>query len=226
MHVEQLFVETVIDIDQKLRCNPSEYGLLKVAGLLRPILLEKLLDDASAAAGMDAKFRVVKPGPYVPSPEQDEAWAKLLAKRPEVQRVDVAVEIRTDLLSGELHEDSQPGDHVVELGRRDFLKHAGVLVYSDYSYTVEHILRVAANSLGGIHWGPTNWEPRSEELRKHMEGDVWFGRPLPAAMMGSIGECTLRTCRPVADELTRLGLYAPESSEWVWSADGHCSVRA
>ena len=38
MHVEQLFVETLIDIDRKLRSNPSEYELLKVAGLLRPIL--------------------------------------------------------------------------------------------------------------------------------------------------------------------------------------------
>jgi hypothetical protein len=87
MRVEQLFVETLIDIDQKLRGNPREYDLLKVSGLLRPILLEKLLDDASAAAHLDVKFRVVKPGPPPPLPpevqrEIAEAWAKLLASGP------------------------------------------------------------------------------------------------------------------------------------------------
>jgi hypothetical protein len=40
MQVEQLFVETLIDIDRKLRNNPSEYDLLKVSGLLRSILLD------------------------------------------------------------------------------------------------------------------------------------------------------------------------------------------
>ncbi|MCA2255823.1 hypothetical protein JF710_21825 [Mycobacterium intracellulare] len=230
MHVEQLFVETLIDIDQKLRRNPSEYDLLKVAGLLRPILLEKLLDDASAAAGLDAKFRVVKPGPLPIPPEvkkqMDEAWARLHATNPEIKRVDIAVSVRPDLLSGELGPTSQPGDQVVELARKDFLKHAGVLIFQDYPYTVEHILRVAANSLGGIHWGPTNWNAQAEQLRQYMEGSVWFGRPLPAALMGAIGDCTLRACKPVADELTRRGLYSPAASEWVWSANGHCSVRA
>lgn len=230
MHAEQLFVETLIDVDQKLRNNPGEYELLKVAGLLRPLLLEKLLDDASAAAGLDVKFRVVKAGPPPTSPEvkkqQDEAWAKLHATNPEIKRVDIAAAVRPYLLTGELGSASQPGDQVVELTRKDFLKHAGVLIYNDYEYTVENILRVAANSLGGIHWGPTNWDARSEELRQYMEGSVWFGRPLPAAMMAEIARCTLRTCTPVADELTRLSLYSPASSEWVWSAGGHCSVKA
>ena len=91
---------------------------------------------------------------------------------------------------------------------------------------MENVLRVAANSLGGIHWGPENWDQRSEQLRQYMEGSVWFGRPLPAAMIAEIARCTLRACKPLADELTRLGLYSPASSEWIWSADGHCSIRA
>jgi len=70
MHVEQLFVETLVDIDQKLRSDPSEYQLLKVAGPLRPILVEKLLDDATAAApSVDVKLQVVKPGTLPISPE-------------------------------------------------------------------------------------------------------------------------------------------------------------
>jgi hypothetical protein len=229
MQIEQLFVETLIDVDQRLSRDPSEYDLIKIAGLLRPILLEKLLDDATAAASMDPKFRVVKPGPLPIPPElkkqQDEAWAKLHATNPEIKRVDIAVGMRLDLLTGELGPASHPGDQVIELGRKDFLKHAGILIYNDFPYTVEHILRVAANSLGGIHWGPENWDPRSEELRKYMEGSVAFGRPLPAVVMAGIAHCTLRTCKPVADELTRRGLYSPSTSEWVWSADGHCSVR-
>ena len=69
MKVEQLFVETLIDIDQKLRSNPSDYDLLKVSSLLRPILLDNppLLDAASAATSLRAKFRVVKPGPVPPT---------------------------------------------------------------------------------------------------------------------------------------------------------------
>ncbi len=142
----------------------------------------------------------------------DEAWARLHATRPDVKRVDIAVSIRPDLLTGN---PSQLGDQVVELARKDFLKHGGVLIYNDYEYTMENILRVAANSLGGIHWGPTNWDQRSEELRQYMEGSVWFGRPLPAAMIAEIARCTLRACKPLADELTRLGLYSSAFSEWM-----------
>jgi hypothetical protein len=229
MHAEQLFVETLVDVDQRLSGDPSEYDLIKIAGLLRPILLEKLLDEASAAASMTPKFRVVKAGPPPISPELqlelDARWAKIHATNPEIKRVTIAAAMRADLLTGELGPVSQPGDQVIELGRKDFLNHAGILTYNDYQYSVEHILRVAANSLGGIHWGPTNWDDRSEELRKYMDGSVLFGRPLPAAMMAEIARCTLRTCKPVADKLTQLGLYSPALSEWVWSADGHCSVR-
>jgi hypothetical protein len=139
-----------------------------------------------------------------------------------VTRVDTAVAMRGDLLTGE---PSQSGDQVLELARKDFLNH-GIITYNDSDYSVENVLRVAANSLGGVHWGETNWHPRSEELRKYMEGSVWFGRPLPAAMMFEIARCTLRGCQPLADELTRLGLYSAASSEWIWSPDGHCSVRA
>jgi hypothetical protein len=80
-------------MDKKLRSNPSEYDLLKVSGLLRPILLDKppLLDTASTAASLDVKFRVVKPGPEQIDAEWqkyvDAQWAKLHATRPEVKRV-------------------------------------------------------------------------------------------------------------------------------------------
>ena len=65
MNLEQLFVETLIDMNTRLATNPSEYSLLRVSGLLRQILLNKknLLDPASAAASLDVKFRVIKPGP-------------------------------------------------------------------------------------------------------------------------------------------------------------------
>jgi hypothetical protein len=48
--VEQLFVETLIDIDQKLKSDPSEYELLRIAGLLRPLLLENPLDEKTFSA--------------------------------------------------------------------------------------------------------------------------------------------------------------------------------
>lgn len=232
MKVEQLFVETLIDMDQKLRSNPSEYDLLKVAGLLRPILLDNppLLDSAGAATSLDAKFRVVKPGPVQIAPEvkreMDAAWAKLHETRPEVKRVDIAVSIRGDLLTGE---PSEPGDQVLELSRQDFLNHPIGFILNDVDYSVESMLRVAANSLGGIHNdGKPNRNIAAEELRKYMEqgGATWFGRSMPAAMIFEIARCTLRACQPLADGLTRLGLYEPASSEWIWSADGHCSVRA
>jgi hypothetical protein len=231
MQIEQLFVETLIDVDRKLRNNPSEYDLLKVSGLLRSILLDNppFLDTASAAASLDAKFRVVKPGPRQIPPEvkaqMDAAWAKLHATRPEVKRVDVAVGIRGGLLTGET---TEPGDQVLELSRQDFLKHPIGFTLMDTDYSVESVLRVAANSLGGIHNdGQPNRNKEAEELRKYMEsgGATWFGRSMPAGMVFEIARCTLRACQPIADELVRRGLYSPASSEWVWSADGHCSVR-
>jgi hypothetical protein len=227
MRVEQLFVETLIDIDQKLRSNPSEYDLLKVSGLLRSILLDNppLVDAASAAASLDAKFRVVKPAPFQPSPEQDAAWATFLAKNPGVQRVNVAVALRGGLLTGEA---TEPGDQVLDLSREDFLKHPIGFTLQDVDYYVGSVLRVAANSLGGVHNdGQPNRNREAEELRQYMEGGgaTWFGRSMPAGMVFEIARCTLRACQPIADELTRLGLYSPSASEWIWSADGHCSVR-
>ena len=231
MNVEQLFVETLIDIDQKLRNNPGEYALIKVSGLLRPILLDKppFLDTASAAVSLDAKFRVIKPAPLHIPPELkaqiDAAWAKLHETRPEVKRVDVAVGMRFDLLAGEPRE---PGDQVLELSRQEFLNHDIGFTLNDFNYSVESMLRVAANSLGGIHNdGKPNRDKRAEELRQYQKngGATSFGRSMPAAMIYEIARCTLLACQPIADELTRQGLYLPSSSEWVWSADGHCSVR-
>jgi hypothetical protein len=227
MRVEQLFVESLIEIDRRLRGNPSEYDLLKVSGLLRPILLDHppFLDVASAATSLDAKFRVVKPAPFQPPPEQDAAWATFLAENPGVKRVNVAVAIRGGLLTGEA---SEPGDQVLDLSRQDFLKHPIGFTLMDINYSVESVLRVAANSLGGIHNdGQPNRNNAAEELRKYMEsgGAMWFGRSMPAGMTFEIARCTLRACQPIADKLARLGLYSPSTSEWVWSADGHCSVR-
>jgi hypothetical protein len=228
MQVEQLFVETLIDIDRKLRNNPSEYDLLKVSGLLRPILLDNppLLDAASAAASLEAAFRVVKPAPIPISPEVDAAREKFLAERPDVKRVNIAVAIRGGLLTGE---PTEPGDQVLKLSRQDFLKHPMGFTLMDTHYSVGSVLRVAANSLGGVHNnGQPNRNKEAEELRKYMEsgGATWFGRSMPAGMTFEIARCTLRACQPIADELSRLGLHSPMSSEWVWSADGHCSVRA
>src|SRR5882757_3212000 len=110
MQVEQLFVETLNAISQKLGNNPTEYHLLKVSGLLRHILWENLLEDASSATGLEAKFQVIKPKPYEPSAELDESWAAMHAVHPEAARVDLAFGLRGGLLSGE---PSEPGDEAV-----------------------------------------------------------------------------------------------------------------
>jgi hypothetical protein len=104
-----------------------------------------------------------------------------------VPRVDIGAGIYPNLLSGE---PTQPGDQVLELGRNDFLKHEGIFIYNDYKYTVQHALRLAANSLGGIHWGTWNSDPQAQKLGEHTEGSEWFGRPLAAAMMAAIAGCT------------------------------------
>jgi hypothetical protein len=219
MQVEQLFVETLIDIRQKLNSNPTEYHLLKVSSLLRQILLENLLEDASTATSLEAKFRVVKPKPYEPSAKLNESWGAMHAVHPEAKRVNLAVGMRGGLMSGE---PSEAGDQVLELSRKDFLAHPIGVTLSDVQYSVESVLRVAANSLGGTHNdGKPNRNKEAEELRKYMEtgGTQWFGRSMPSAFVFEIACCTLRACEPLADELARLGLYAPAVSEWAW--DGH-----
>ena len=94
MQVEQLFIETLVDVDRKLANNPGEYELLKVAGLLRPLLLETLLDDASAAAGLDVRFRVVKAGPPPISPEEKQDLDARWGKDPRHQPRDQAGDLR------------------------------------------------------------------------------------------------------------------------------------
>ena len=96
---------------------------------------------------------------------------------------------------------------MVELARRDFLKHAGILIYQDCPYRGERAAG-CGEQLGWNPLGSGNWDARSEELRKYMADSMWLGGPPPAAMMGTIADCTLRTCKPLADELTRRGLYA------------------
>lgn len=234
MKVEHLFVHTLIDIDQKLRTNPSEYDLLKVSALLRPILLDKppLLDTASAATSLAPKFRVVKPGPTsIPAElkrQMDESWAKLHETRPEIKRVDTAIALRFDLMTGQLSDTGSPDDQVVELSRQDFLKANVGFMLNDFAYSVESMLRVAANSLGGVHNdGKPNRNKHAEELRQYMEngGEMWCGRTMPAAMIFEIARCTLRACKPIADEMARLGLCSAESNDWVWSIDDDGTAR-
>lgn len=162
MEVEQLFVATLKDIDKKMRSDPDEYQLLKVAGLLRPILIENLLDQAAAAAPhVDVKFRVVQPGPLPIPPDVqafiDAQWAKLHATNPEIPRVDVGAAVNPGLLSSEPR---NPRDQVLELGRKDFLTHA-FIIYNDAEFTVEHTLLLVANSLGGTHFGNWNSNPQA-----------------------------------------------------------------
>jgi len=156
--------------------------LLKISGLLRPVLMDNppFLDVASAATGIEPKFRVVKPGPIQVPPElqrqMDEAWAKLHETRPDIKRVDLAVGMRGGLLSGEA---TDPGDVVLELSRQEFLKHDIGFTLNDVEYSVEGMLRLAANSLGGIHNdGKPNRNPEAEALRQYMEqgGASFCGR--------------------------------------------------
>jgi hypothetical protein len=221
--VEQLFVETLIDIRQKINSNPTEYHLLKVSSLLRQILLENLLEDASAATSLEVKFRVVKPKPYQPSAKLDESWAAMHAVHPEADRVNIGVGMRGGLMSGE---PSEPGDQVLELTRKDFLAHPIGFTLQDVQYSVESVLRVAANSLGGTHNdGEPNRNKDAEQLRQYMEsgGATWFGRSMPSAFVFEIACCTLRACEPLANELARLCLYSPAVSEWAWDGNGNAT---
>ena len=113
-----------------------------------------------------------------------------------------------------------------KLSRKDFLAHPIGLTLSDVQYSVESVLRVAANSLGGTHNdGKKNSKKDAEELRQYMEsgGAMWFGRSMPAAFVFEIACCTLRACEPLADELVRLGLYVPAVSEWAWDGKGNAT---
>jgi hypothetical protein len=196
MHVEQLFVETLIDIRNKLSNNPSEYQLLRVSGLLRHILIDKkpLIKPAIALGGLVPLFRVVKPPPRVIPPEQDEAWAKMHATQPDVKRVDFAFDYRGHLLAGVAQNE---GDQELSLELKDFLKHE-IITWMDTEYTVENVLRLVAHSLGGVHLGNTNDDPAAQELCTYMEGAMMFGRSLPAVITFDMARCTLRACEPLA----------------------------
>jgi hypothetical protein len=216
VNVEQLFVETLIDMNTRLATNPSEYALLRVSGLLRQILLDRknLLEPASAAASMDVKFRVIKPGPPPIPPEvQQQLDAYYASLPPDAPRPVMAFSLRGGLLTGE---PQWPGDQVLNLGREEFLGHE-IITWMDNHYTVENALRVAAHSLGVIHLSDTNHDPRSQQLKEYMEGATWFGRSMPAGLIAEIGICTLRACQPLANKLAQLGLYSAAPSQWVWS---------
>jgi hypothetical protein len=145
------------------------------------------------------------------------------AVHPEAKRVNIGVGMRGGLMSGE---PSEPGDQVLELRRKDFLAHPIGFTLQDVQYSVESVLRVAANSLGGTHNdGEPNRNKDAEQLRQYMEsgGATWFGRSMPSAFVFEIACCTLRACEPLANELARLGLYSPAVSEWAWDGNGNAT---
>jgi hypothetical protein len=121
---------------------------------------------------------------HVDQPRLDARWAKIHATNSEIKRVTFAATIRPYLLIGELGPASQRGGQLVELTRKDFLKHVGVLIYNDYEYTVENILRAAVCSgrrgllqscLGPLR-PPPGVHPRTANRCHPTADDTRYGR--------------------------------------------------
>jgi hypothetical protein len=131
MDVDRLFLETLDDLETRIRQDASEYDLLRAAALLRELLLDesRLVDQVNRAPKVSLRFRLrVK----TPDPGNEfEFWLGL--------------------------DPSAKGDvPISELDLKELLRTSLVFLPSS-RITVRQVITLAANVRGGVHRGkPTD----------------------------------------------------------------------
>ena len=127
MDVDRLFLETLDDLEARIREDASEYDLLRVAALLRELLVDesRLVDQVNRASKVAPRFRLrVK----TPDPENEfEFWLGL----------DPSAEVDVPIL---------------ELDLKELLRSSVVFLPSS-RITVLQVITLAANVRGGVHRG-------------------------------------------------------------------------
>lgn len=123
---EHLFLETVRDIDQRT-LKGDRYSLISASGKLRLLLLDKLLAKANRAQKCLIEFKVIDHG-EAPPIMPDSRWVSIAPM-------------------------DFPGMNAITVNLDQFLK-IPIYISGNSRATVKDVIRLCANSKGGVHHGP------------------------------------------------------------------------
>lgn len=140
LELNQIFIETLNDLEDKIKNSPNEYKVLRASALLRQLIGEggsSLVNQVNKKEEIKLKFRIAgKSDKEFPMPE----FLKI---------------------KGILWRFIYPGKNVAthDLSQADFLQYP-ILVYYGEEFSVINAIRTTAHILGGVHL------PTTEKLDK------------------------------------------------------------
>lgn len=171
---EELLVETIKDIDAKLN-QPSHYGLLRAAGMLRQLFIDDnpLVHQVNRAYRVPLKFELIPLSDDLPSP-------------PETYWCDISP-------------DNGPPLPTVVCNLDQFLRTA-CLIYKRQSFTVHDIITCCAHILGGVHAGnpKTDHEKSLVTLQHTLQIG---GHSMIDSCLKGIAQVALWGCIPLLDAM-------------------------
>lgn len=173
---EQIFIETIKDIDSKIK-DPSWYAAIKAAGLLRLLCLDKnrLIDKANR----NHRIRGIKytVNDYLTEPTVNYSfhWMSLDPSR-------------------------RPTKELFEVDLDTFLK-IKCLYHNGTTVTVRDIISACANGEGGVHVGNAKGEKEGVFLKVNREFEITGSRPSTIALV-DICRIVLNGLRPLITSIT------------------------
>ena len=137
MNIDDLFLLTLEDLEQRTTPGASEYDVLMSAGLMRKLVLDagqSLVDQVNRTRRLKLTF-------WINQPDDAERMIRSLG----------AV---TWGLTGGLDPDTSPSQHTAAHVNRDQFLARTIIVNEGTNYSVADVIRTTANVIGGTHAGP------------------------------------------------------------------------
>ncbi len=173
--IDQLFVETIKDIQSKLD-DPSHYNLIRAAGMLRQLFLDgsRLVDQVNRYHRIRLRFEIV-PFEQELSIVPEFHWCRISPG------VSPSISVECDL------------DHFLRV----------TCVFSEkHKFSVYDVIICCAHVFGGVHSGSPGNDKESELLRLQ-EAVLAGGESVVDSTLRDICDIALRGCAPLMEALFR-----------------------
>lgn len=181
-----LFVETLNDLHEKLQGVPSAYTVMRVAALLRQLLLdgESLLSQAQAQVKHKSKVRVI-----FQIALGGEYERQILALHPLFWAVADGLDPDTSGVSKPIRQVQLPE-----------LLSSRIMIIGIHEYSVKDVIRQLAHVEGGIHAGSP--ENEKERILTESAQQIAVGGYAPAAAaVRAVGRVVCKGLKPLKDQL-------------------------
>lgn len=178
MNSENLFIETIDDIKKKL-VTQSTYDFLKISGMLRLLLLDKLVDTANKKH----KLKIA----YIANPVNEgiEALVNL--------GLGVTFANEVDSLNPDL---SGYKNGPKEYKKDDFLKIKPLYLHGNY-YSIKDIINLIANAEGGVHFEENVSRDKNKDMSEFNRSFYVLGRPAITLLIRPITQISVKSLEPL-----------------------------